>query len=321
MDYSIVVPSYNSERTILRCLSSLKQQHFNEACEIIVVDSSSDRSPELIRKHFPKVTLLHLPEQTIPGTARNFGIERAQGDIICFIDSDCIASPDWLNNMARIHRQEDYAAVGGAVANGNPECLVGWAGYFAEFREFFPFHPSGFMPNIPSCNISYKRRVFEQYGNFPDLMPDSVGIKHPQQEDLLLNLRLVTHGEQIFFDPAIQVAHINMTHVKRFSRHQYRLGRNTSYLLRHFDMHGSFIARSRLLSLLSAPLLPCVKFFNTLQVACASREYLRRFIAVSPLLFGGLLLWELGFIRGTHLPRLSPASLERIMPQRPEERR
>ena len=319
MKYSIIIPSYNSESTILACLDALKQQDFPGSYEIIVVDSSSDRTPELIREHCPQATLLHLPERTIPGTARNLGIEHAQGEILCFIDSDCIAAPEWLSRMAQNHDEEDYAAVGGSVANGNPESWVGWAGYFAEFREFFPFHTKQLMSNIPSCNISYKRRVFEKYGNFPDLMPDSIKIKHPQQEDLLLNLKLHTHGETILFDPAIRVAHININSVKRFGLHQYRLGRNTSYLLRHFQQQGSFIARSRVLTLISAPFLPCVKFSNTLRVAIRSREYLRHFITAAPLLFAGLLFWEFGFLRGSWLPRLSANSFKRLTQNFPQE--
>lgn len=301
MKYSVIIPSYNSETTIARCLQAVTHQRFDEPYEVIVIDSSTDATPEIVRQQFPQVKFIHLAERTVPGAARNLGIEHAQGEIICFIDSDCIAKPDWLHRMVETHNGA-YAAVGGSIANGNPESLIGWAGYFAEFREFFPFHPKQFMSNIPTCNISYKRWVFEKYGNFPDLMPDWIKIKHPQQEDLILNLNLYTHGEKILFDPEIRIAHINMTSVKRFMLHQYRLGRNTSYLLKHSNLHGSCIVRSRILAVLTAPLLPCVKFWNTLRVAMLSGEYVRYFLYVSPLLFIGLLVWGAGFVRGVFLP-------------------
>lgn len=307
MKYSIIIPSYNSEATIIPCLQSVTQQQFDEAYEVIVVDSSADATPEIIRQDFPQVTLIHSEKRMDPGTARNTGIKQAQGEIICFIDSDCIANPDWLHRMIEAHN-DAYAAVGGSIANGNPESLIGWAGYFAEFREFFPFHPEQFMSNIPTCNISYKRWVFEKYGNFPDLMPDRIKIKHPQQEDLILNLNLYTHGEKILFDPEIRIAHINMTSVKRFMLHQYRLGRNTSYLLKHFNLHGSFIVRSRILTVLTAPFLPYVKFLNTFRVAMVSRKYVRYFLSVSPVLLIGLLVWGIGFLRGAFLPKNLPSN-------------
>lgn len=307
MKYSVIIPSYNSETTIMRCLQAVTQQHFDEPYEVIVVDSSQDATPQLIRQHFPEVTLIHFEQRTDSYTARNIGIEKTQGEILCFIDSDCIANPDWLSRMAEAHNSNSsYAAVGGAVANGNPESLIGWAGYFAEFREFFPFHHKQFMRNIPTCNISYKRWVFEQYGKFQDLHPDWIVVKHPQQGDLIFNLKLHSHKEKILFDPAIQVAHINMISIRRFLMHQYRLGRITSQVLKHFPiLQGHFIARSRILTVLAAPFLPCVKFFNTFRVAALSREYICYFCFTSPLLFVGLLFWGVGFVQGAFLPQKS----------------
>lgn len=307
MKYSVVIPSYNSEATILPCLQAVTQQHFEEPYEVIVVDSSTDATPEIIRQHFPEVTLVHLDQRTDSYTARNIGIEKAQGKILCFIDSDCIANPDWLHRIVEAHiNNPTYAAVGGSIANGNPESLVGWAGYFAEFREFFPFHPQQLVRNIPTCNISYKRWVFDKYGEFQDLHPDPVRVKHPQQGDLIFNLKLYLHGEKILFDPAIQVNHTNMTTIKRFILHQYRLGRITSHVLKYFpSLQGHRIARSRLLTVLAIPFLPCVKFLNTFRVALHSQRYTRYFLIIVPLLFVGLLFWEAGFVRGAFFPKPS----------------
>jgi glycosyltransferase involved in cell wall biosynthesis len=305
MIYSIVIASYNSETTIAQCIESLIRQDFDAPYEIILVDSSNDATPEIVRRVFPQVILIHLDQRAYCTTARNIGIQKARGEIICSLDSDCIARPDWLSRIASAHKEyPDYAAIGGCVANANPENLLGWTAYLAEFREFFPFHPKQFMPNIPTCNISYKRRVFEKYGEYQDLYPDCIKVKHPQQLDLIFHLKLVMHHEKILFDPEIQVAHINITGIKRFILHQYRLGRITSLLLRHFSsLNGAFIARSRILAVLAAPLLPMIKFMNTFRVARLSREYVRHFYIVAPLLFIGLMLfWATGFVRGAFLP-------------------
>ena len=135
------------------CLQSITRQNFSGPYEIIVVDSSTDTTPKIIQKHFPQVTLIHLDKKTEPGTARNIGIKQSRGEIICLIDSDCIADPDWLSLLAAAH-ESDYGAVGGAILNGNPENYIGWASYLAEFREFFPFHRQQLMGHIASCNIS-----------------------------------------------------------------------------------------------------------------------------------------------------------------------
>jgi len=289
MEYSIVIPSYNSATTILGCLQSITRQNFSGPYEIIVVDSSTDTTPKIIQKHFPQVTLIHLDKKTEPGTARNIGIKQSRGEIICLIDSDCIADPDWLSLLAAAH-ESDYGAVGGAILNGNPENYIGWASYLAEFREFFPFHRQQLMGHIASCNISYKRRVFDRHGLFP-------GNFYPQ-EDLVFNLSMRSSKNEILFDPAIRVSHINKTSVKNFFRHQYRIGSVTAKVLKKFPfLEGGAIADSKLLTLLASPFLPFVKFIRTYQVAAGLKEYKRRFILVSPLLLTGLFIWGFGFSR------------------------
>lgn len=293
MQYSIIIPSYNSAATILPCLRSVTQQHFAEPYEVIVVDSSVDATPELICQHFPTVTLLHFDQRTDAGSARNIGIQHAEGDLICLIDSDCIADPAWLRTIVAAH-YDNYAAVGGAILNGNPDNVIGWAGYLAEFREFFPFHAKQIVPHIASCNISYKRWVFDRYGGFLcDYYP---------QEDLVFNLQLNQAKELILFDPAIKVAHLNKTSLNHFLRHQYRIGQITATVLKQVPfLRGHVIAHSRILTLLAAPVLPWVKFWNTFRVVQESDDYRNAFFRAAPLLLFGLWLWGIGFGGGAFL--------------------
>lgn len=296
MTCSVIIPAYNAEHTIMACLASVAPQAAAEAGAVIVVDSSADATPDLVRRHFPEVTLMHLPQRTDAGTARNLGIQQARGEVLCFLDSDCLAAPDWLQGLQRA-QQDGHQAVGGAIANGNPDSLIGWAGYLAEFREYFPFQPRQFVPHVASCNVAYHRRIFERYGLFPtDWYP---------QEDLVFNQRLTQAGETILFDPAIRVAHINRTTVAAFLRHQYRIGRITAEVLKCFPaLRGSRLARSRLLALCAAPLLPVVKFFNTLRVVRDAPDYQRRLRQAAPLLLAGLFcFWASGFVRGAFSPR------------------
>ena len=312
--YSVIIPSYNSAETIRACLDSIVQQRFDWPYEILVVDSSTDATPEIVRQEFPQVHLIHLDVRTEPGPARNLGIQQAQGDILCFIDSDCVAEPDWLRLLAEAHDNGEYAAVGGAILNGNPEKLVGWAGYFAEFREFFPFHNRQCMSNVPTCNISYRRWVFERYGGFPDILPDSISPKHPQQEDLVFNLNLYKHRDSILFDPSIRVAHTNVTSIGKFLIHQYRIGRSTSQLLKHFPyLSGGMIASSRFLTCLAIPFLPGIKFLNTFRIAVRSRYYLKHFLTIAPLLLLGLLIWGIGFVKGSFLVRRFPRNTKALI--------
>lgn len=286
---SIIIPSYNSERTIARTLNSLLCQNYQGEYEIIVVDSSSDRTPTIIQTQFPTVRLIHVPQRIDPGAARNQGIACARGTIFVFIDADCEAATDWLQRHVTAHNG-DYAVIGGAVLNNRAsQNSVGWAGYFCEFREFIPEHPAATVMHIPTCNISYKKWIFEKFGGFQ-------GQYYPQ-EDLVFNHFLGQQNIKIVFDPAIQVFHTHRTDLKKFLQHQERIGRVTAAVLRKIPLNGSSLVKHRWLTLPIIALLPIVKFFRTIWIFIkfAPATLLRRPLAIG-LCFLGLLRWGYGFL-------------------------
>lgn len=288
---SVIIPSYNSESTIEKCIKALKEQSYKDPYEIILADSSIDRTPEIVSSLFPEITYHHFDKKTDPGTARNKGLEMAKGEIIAFIDSDCVAEKDWLENIARHHAGE-YRVVGGVVCNGNdPASNVAWAGYMAEFREFLPEMQPHEVEHIPTCNISYKKSIFSDYGFFQ-------GRYYPQ-EDLVFNHLLRENGEKILCDPSIRIYHNHRTSLKDFLDHQKRIGAITSRVLKTLDLEGAFIARHRAVTLLAMPVLPLVKFFRTISVFMRYQPstVFRRPLAVL-IFIAGLLYWIRGFVRG-----------------------
>ena len=290
---SVIIPSYNSEYTISKCIQSLKEQNNPEKFEIILADSSIDNTREIVKKDFPEVKIISFPEKTDPGTARNAGIKCATGDLIVFIDSDCIAGENWLIKHVQYHQKNsDVAAVGGSVLNGNsPKNIVGWSGYFGEFREFLPACPPEFRTHIPTLNISYKRWVFEKYGYFdPNFYP---------QEDLVFNYNLTNEGEKIFFDPSIKVWHTHRSKLGDFFNHQYKIGVITSQVLKLIPLNGHTIVKNKLLYIFVAPLIPLVKFFRTLVVILKFQAVQFQLKIFSIMLLKiGLMYWFLGFTRG-----------------------
>ena len=288
---SIVIPSYNSEGTIALCLEALHHQSYDGPREIILVDSSRDRTPEIITAHFPGIRYVHLARKTDPGTARNMGISLSRGGVIAFIDADCAAAPDWLARIETAHCS-GYDVVGGAVINGNDaDDRIAAAGYIAEFREFLPTQPRREVDHIPTCNISYKRSVFERYGLFS-------GRYYPQ-EDLVFNHRLRVGDERILFDPAIRVRHHHRSRLTDFLLHQRRIGGITARVLRVIDLPGAAMVRGPYWGVFCWPLLPLVKFTRTVAVFM---RYSPALIWRDPsvlLFFGlGLAYWAWGFFQG-----------------------
>ena len=286
---SVVIPSYNSAHTISDCLDSLKSQTYSGDVEIMVVDSSADGSAEMVATRYPDVQLIPLTRKTDPGTARNIGIGKAKGDIVAFIDADCVAAPDWLTRMAAAH-ESSYAAVGGIVKNSpKSDNLVGRAGYLAEFRDFLPGMERQEVMHIPTCNISYKNLVFSEYGLFDG--------KFYPQEDLLFNHRLYQRGEKILLDPDIQVWHRHRTRLRDFLCHQHRIGVATSRVLRRIPLEGSFLAKRPLLAGCAAPLITLVKFARTIRVFSTYEPGFIKERPMALLLFVlGLASWAIGLV-------------------------
>ena len=291
---SVVIPSYQSAQTIAACLGALLGQDFAEPFEIIVVDSSTDRTAAIIQERFPQVVLIALSRQTLPGPARNLGVQRARGEIIAFLDADCIPARDWLAHIVAAH-DAGHAIVGGAVLNGTPNSTVGWAGYIGEFREFLPQGEARRVAHIPTCNISYKASIFRRYGGFPEA--------HYPQEDLLFNWMLGRQGEHIRFDPAIRVTHTHRTQIAAYLAHQHRIGQVTAQVLRLTDLPGAWLVRRSYLALVGLPLMVVLKFLRTLRVFLEWRAASVWRQPAAWLVFAlGLASWSVGLGHGLKSP-------------------
>lgn len=111
---SVVIPTYNEESTITRCLQSLASQDLSrEEFEIIVVDgNSSDKTRDLAAKYADKVMVQRSPKV---GGARNDGIVAAHGSIVATTDADCICPPNWLSTIKGIFESNNIVQLYGPV--------------------------------------------------------------------------------------------------------------------------------------------------------------------------------------------------------------
>ena len=91
---SVVVPAYNAERTIERCLSSIVSSRHPPLEVIVVDDASSDSTPEISNRF--DVRLVTLEQNKGEGYGRNQGGKIARGDIVTFVDSDIVLAEDSL---------------------------------------------------------------------------------------------------------------------------------------------------------------------------------------------------------------------------------
>lgn len=99
--FSLIIPVYNSEQTICRCIDSILRQAYGNFEIIIIDDGSVDRSYIICTDYEKEDKRIRVYKQdnSGPSAARNLGIEKAEGEWICFIDSDDYISAEYLSEL------------------------------------------------------------------------------------------------------------------------------------------------------------------------------------------------------------------------------
>lgn len=99
---SVVVPCFNVESSILRCLESLRAQSFRQNYEIVCVDDgSSDKTLPILRSIalLDERVLVYSKDNDGAYSTRLYGARKARGKYLAFVDGDDVVSPDYLQNM------------------------------------------------------------------------------------------------------------------------------------------------------------------------------------------------------------------------------
>lgn len=286
---SIVIPAYNSRDTIAKCLNALTAQETDLPYEIIVVESSGDGAGEIVREQFPGVQLIQSATRLFAGAARDLGAESAAGELLLFIDSDCVAGRRWLMKMWQAHQDWGCSAVSGSIENANPETLVSVAGYINEHSDYFPYGKPRYVDYSPSGNVSYKIEVFRKYGGFD---------RHAQlYEDLMFGRTLSRAGEKLLYDPDIPVAHFQRSTLRDYLSHEYRRGRSVVTARRRGLLIGSSWVKYPVLAFLVVPglFLRKAAVFPLRHLRAYPRQPLRLLRAL-PYLYLAMLVWHYGFL-------------------------
>lgn len=191
---SIIIPLYNGEDCIRSCLEGVFSQDYpRKQYEVIVVDNNStDKSADIAREF--GVTLLSLPEGNI-SSVRNFGASYATGEILGFVDSDCIVANDWIINAVKILDNNKVAATGsGYLCPKNATWVEkSWTIETKDDYRYVKFVTSG--------NFIVKSSVFKEINGFNENLETC--------EDADICERIVKMGYKIVNSAKIKNVHLN----------------------------------------------------------------------------------------------------------------
>jgi len=282
---SVVIASYNARATVAGCLRSLRAQSAAGAFEVILADSSTDGTADLVASSFPEVRILRSASRMYCGDARNASIRQARGPVVAFIDADCEADPSWAEEILRAHGG-DAQAVGGTIANAEPANLISWAAYFSEFSDWMPGRAARWTGDIAGANMSYRKSLIEEHGPF---------IEGTYCSDTEFHWRLERKGIRLRWEPSIRVTHKSIRNLAKFLKHEFEHGR---YFARVRLRAQGLSRRRRLLMGCAGPLI-AAKLLCVIALRNARNpKYLGHFLASSPLTALGTVLWTAGECAG-----------------------
>ncbi len=276
---SILLPVYNSEKTLALCIKSILLQTYKNF-ELIIIDNNSKDNSQKIIKNFKKKDkrIIYLFEQKQGrATARNAGIKIAKGKIIAMTDSDCIVPKNWIQKLTKpIKKNKEQATLG-----HEQEAI----------KNFW-------TKNIQSANWNYlKSTIKGNYTNHIDtknfaivstLLKNNLfdeKLKAAVDYELYLKLRNKT---KIKFLPDVKVKHFHQSNFKEASRMNFERGYYAYLIFKKYenlDLKKEPMMKSMFLkNILKYPL----RIIKELNKKPLTQTYFQLILAVSWILGGFL---------------------------------
>lgn len=186
--FSVIIPVYNTEKYLDRCISSVIKQTYKDFEIILVNDGSKDNSGNICDEHKKNDNRIKVIHQKNAGvsTARNIGLKNAVGDYIIFVDSDDFIEGDSLEKLNSILDKNDV------------DCIIYNLNNIMESKFVFKENLIQYMIKLITtelinspCNKVYKRDIIEKY----DIKFDK---KIEIGEDLLFNIIYISKMKNVY---------------------------------------------------------------------------------------------------------------------------
>lgn len=230
IDISVVVPTCGRKGRLKRCLNSLfNQSYTKEKLELIVVDDrANDKLAKMLEDLKEKHSQIRYVAQSRkgPAAARNLGVRSSLGEIVAFVDDDCVVDKDWVRLMIETHHTHPaIVAVGGDTSSYSQKISLLVSQFLSTGSIETNINGEKETIFFPTCNVSFKKQIFDRYkfnGKFP----------LPGGEDLEFFWRLFKDGYRFIWNKNIKVIHYRDDTFYSFIKQAYIYGRG-NFLVQH----------------------------------------------------------------------------------------
>jgi glycosyltransferase involved in cell wall biosynthesis len=288
---SVIVPSYNSFKTIEYTIKGLLSQPDGLIDEIIIVDSSVDDKTRPVLSKYESEKIRVIKASAGPGVARNIGVRHSKGDILVFIDSDAYPMPGWISNIIKAVEKGCVIGAGSiAVPEFQKKMVIATAQLFLQYNEYMDAGAARIKPFVPSVTMFCDRKLFERFGGFPAIRA---------AEDVMFCLT-VNKTAPVWFIPEIRVYHIFREDLKSFLNNQVLLGK---YIIIYRRLHEKNVFYYKgLWPLIFLPGFILIKLWRiTRRILNSNPRLMKKFIRSLPMFLVGLGAWTAGFAQGIFL--------------------
>jgi glycosyltransferase involved in cell wall biosynthesis len=195
----LIIPAHNAEALLPACFDAIRASLRQPDQVLLVNDSSTDNTAAVAASL--GATVLRTDRQSGPALARNLGANAALGDLLFFLDADCLLHPDTLQKAERAFLADaELAALFGAY-DLEPESKA----FLSRFRNLMHsyYHHRGrrLASSFWGACGAVRREAFFSVNGFSAAFP------RPSIEDVEFGLRLCARGAKIVLDPSVQVKH------------------------------------------------------------------------------------------------------------------
>jgi hypothetical protein len=298
---SAIVISPDGWPSVRRLIGHLHAQTVRHELELIFVfpEAANSDLKDLSLDDFAATRVVLIENMDSTSRARAAGVREATAPIVVMTEDHSFPEPDWAEALVSAH-QANWAVVGPAVKNGNPDSILSWANLVIEYNEWLDPAPGGEISHVPGHNSCYKRDVLLSYGD---------DLEEWLEAESVLHWDLISKGHKLAIEPSARTRHFNFSRLWPSLELRYNCGRQFAAACREQWSLGR-----RLAYVAATPLIPLVRLARILkQLRYPGRpaQLIPRLVPVCLfLLFVESTGAAVGYLRGAGLSSLYIAKID-----------